>query len=187
MSHFPTDGVIGNTIFGQHAVHFDFEKKIITLLESGSFIPDQTWSTLDMTFNDHGIPFIDAAVSVHGEQEVPINIYIDSASSEALELLVRPDQKFILPEKLETRYLGRGLSGDINGLFGKVAVLRLGSFILKEVPTAFPEAEVRSRQQGADGILCNNCLLRFYVVFDFNANKLYLKPNSHFSEPYKSN
>ena len=187
MSHFPTDGVIGNTIFGPHAVHFDFEKKIITLNESGSFIPDQTWNALDMTFNDHGIPFIDAAISVQGEKEVFINIYIDSASSEALELLVRPDQKFILPEKLETRYLGRGLSGDINGLFGKVAVLRLGSFILTDVPTAFPKAEVRSRQPGADGILCNNSLLRFYAVFDFNAGKLYLKPNSRFKEPYNSN
>ena len=184
MRNFPTDGVMGNTIFGPHTVLFDFEEKIITLMESGSFVPDSSWESLDMTFNDHGIPFIQVSISIRGDEEVPINVYIDSASSEALELLVRPNQKFILPEKLETRYLGRGLSGDINGLFGKVAKLRLGSFILIDVPTAFPKAEVRSRQPDADGIICNASFLRFQVVFDFNEKKLYLKPNRRFEKPF---
>jgi hypothetical protein len=184
MSDFPTDGVIGNTIFGQHAVRFDFEKKIITLLRTGTFHPDSSWETLDMTLNDHGIPFIKAAVSVSGEPEIPLRVYIDSASSEALELLVRPEQKFSLPENLETRYLGRGLSGDISGQFGRVATLRVGSFELKDVPTAFPSAEVRSRQPGADGIICNNILLRFHVVLDISAKKLFLKPNSLFGKSF---
>lgn len=184
MSEFPTDGVMGNTIFGPHAVRFDFENKIITLMEPGSFSPDSTWETMAMTFNDSGIPFIQAAVSMNGEEEISLNVYIDSASSESLELLVREDQKFTLPENLETRYLGRGLDGDITGLFGRVARLRLGSFVLEDVPTAFPKAEVRSRQPGADGIICNNTLLRFHVVFDFTEEKLYLKPNSLFGKSF---
>lgn len=184
MSGFPTDGVMGNTIFGKHAVRFDFENKIITLVRTGTFNPDSSWETLDMAINDHGIPFIKAAVSVSGEEETPLLVYIDSASSEALELLVRPDQKFTLPGNLEMRYLGRGLSGDISGQFGRVAVLRLGSFVLKDVPTAFPKADVRSRQPGADGIICNNTLLRFHVVFDISAEKLYLKPNSLFGKSF---
>ena len=170
MSDFPTDGVMGNTIFGQQAVRFDFEENIITLLPSGTFCPDSLWETLEMSFNDHGIPFIKTAVSVSGEPEIPLHVYIDSASSEALELLVRPDQKFNLPENLETRYLGRGLSGD--------------SFVLEDVPTAFPSAEVRSRQPGADGIICNNTLLRFHVVFDFSSKKLFLKPNVLFGKSF---
>ena len=184
MSGFPTDGVIGNTIFGRHAVHFDFEKKLITLRESGSFRPDPSWETLAMTFNEHGIPFIQALVSIRGEKEIPLHVYIDIASSEALELLTRPDQKFSLPENLVTRYLGRGLSGDITGQFGRIACLKLGSFVLEDVPTAFPKASVRSRQPDADGIICNDALLRFHVVFDFAAGKLYLKPNNRFGEPF---
>ncbi len=181
---FPTDGVMGNTIFGSHTVQFDFEEKIIILIKTGSFHPGSSWEMLDMTLNDHGIPFIKAVVSVSGEEEIPLHVYIDSASKEALELLVRPDQKFTLSENMEERYMGRGLSGDITGLYGQVAMLRLGSYVLKDVPTAFPKAEVRSRQPGADGIICNNALLRFHVVFDFTTGKLYLKPNSSFSKPY---
>lgn len=181
---FPTDGVMGNTIFGHHAVRFDFENKIITLMKTGSFNPDSSWEMLDMTINDHGIPFIKATISVSGEKKIPLHVYIDSASREALELLVRPDQKFTLPENLETRYLGRGLSGDVTGLFGRVVMLQLGSFVLKDVPPTFPKAEIRSRQPRADGIIYNNTLLRFHVVFDFSGEKLYLKPNSLFSKPF---
>ena len=175
---------MGNTIFEHHAVHFDFENKIIKLMKTGSFNPDSSWKMLDMTINDHGIPFIKATVSVSGEKKIPLHVYIDSASREALELLVRPDQKFTLPENLETRYLGRGLSGDVTGLFGRVVMLQLGSFVLKDVPTTFPKAEIRSRQPRADVIICNNTLLRFRVVFDFSGEKLYLKPNSLFSKHF---
>lgn len=184
MGGFSTDGVIGNSIFGPHAVRFDFEDKMISLMAPGSFRPDGSWEALDMTFNDHGIPFIQAGVSVSGEKEIPLHVYIDSASGEALELLVRPEQKFALPEDVESRYLGRGLSGDISGLFGQVARLRLGSFVLENVPTAFPQAAVRSRQPGADGIVCNGALLRFHVVFDFSKEKLYLKPNDLFNTSF---
>ncbi len=118
MRGFPTDGVMGNTIFGPYAVRFDFENKCITLLETGSFHPDSSWEAMAMTFNEHGIPFIEASVSIGGEEDIPLNVYIDSASGEALELLVKPEQKFVLPENLEMRYLGRGLSGDITGQFG---------------------------------------------------------------------
>lgn len=185
MSGFPTDGVIGNTLFGHHAVHFDFENNIIMLLEPGSFQSGPGWEALTISFNEHGIPFIDIVVSIDGEKDIPLHVYIDSASREALELLVRPEQKFTLPEDLETKYLGRGLSGDITGQFGRVARLKLGPFLLTDVPTAFPNASVRSRQPGADGIICNNTLLRFHVVFDFSGGKLFLKPNSLFRKPFR--
>ena len=55
---------------------------------------DSRWEAIDLRFNASGIPFVDAAVSIAGEDLVDINIYIDSASSEALERLVKPDMKF---------------------------------------------------------------------------------------------
>lgn len=184
MSESPNDGVMGNTLFGSHAVRFDFENKIITLMEPGTFVPDPPWEALDMTLNNNGIPFITVSVSVRGEEEIPLHVYIDSASSEALELLARPERKFPLPDDLESYHLGRGLDGDIDGMKGRVAKLRLGSFLLENIPTAFPDVQARSRQDGAEGIICNHALLRFHVVFDFSGGKLYLKPNRSFGEPF---
>jgi len=43
---------------------------------------------------------------------------------------------------------------------------------------------VRSRQQGADGILCNRALQRFNLIFDYAGKKLYLSPNRAFLVPF---
>lgn len=184
MRGFPTDGVIGRTLFGSHVIKIDYDKKVITPIDPSKFRADPTWEEIPLTFNDYGIPFVYAAVSISGEKEIDVFLYIDLASSEALELLVKPDMKFLLPEGLPEKHLGRGLDGDIHGQFGRISTFRIGSFVLHDVPTAFPRASIRSRQRGADGILCDNALRRFNLIFDYSRAKLYLKPNSAFHEPF---
>jgi hypothetical protein len=187
MHGFLTDGVIGHTLFGSHVVQIDYDTKVITLIEPTEFKTKPTWEQIPITFNDHGIPFVNAAVSISGEKEIDVFLYIDLASSEALELLVKPDMKFLLPEGLTEKYLGRGLDGDICGQFGRISSFRIGSFVLHDVPTAFPQAAIRSRQQGADGILCDNALRRFNLIFDYSRAKLYIKPNGSFHESFVLN
>ena len=115
---------------------------------------------------------------------VQIACYIDYASSEAVELLLKPDQKFAVPNAMKEVYLGRGLSGDINGRIGKIAKVIIGPHEITNVPAAFVAAEVRSKQNGADGVIANNLLRRFNLIFDYARRKLYVKPNSHFLEPF---
>lgn len=184
MRGYPTDGVIGGSLFNTYVVHIDYDTKLITLIEPSEFQADTIYEEIPLTFNDHGIPFLDAAISINGEKESEVFLYIDLASSEALELLIKPDMKFSLPEELSEKHLGRGLDGDIYGQFGHISSFRIGSYVLHDVPTAFPQASIRSRQQGADGILCNNALRRFNLIFDYSRAKLYIKPNREFHEPF---
>jgi hypothetical protein len=187
MHGFRTDGVIGHTLFGSHVVQIDYDTKVITLIEPSEFKAEPTWEEIPLTFNDHGIPFVNATVSISGENEIDVTLYIDLASSEALELLVKPDMTFLLPEGLTEKHLGRGLNGDIYGQFGRISSFRIGSYVLHDVPTAFPQAAIRSRQQGADGILCDNALRRFNLIFDYSRAKLYIKPNGFFHESFVLN
>ncbi|KPK73219.1 hypothetical protein AMJ87_02375 [candidate division WOR_3 bacterium SM23_60] len=184
MAGFTSDGVTGYSLFGNYTVEVDYDKMIITLHESKEVKVDSSWEWLPMTFKDNKIPWIEAAVNINGKKEVPVSVYIDLASSEAIELLVRKAMKFDLPDELKESYLGRGLSGDIYGHEGRIASLKLGSFYLENIPTAFAPAEVRSKQEGADGIIGNNALRRFNLIFDYKNARLYIKPNEYFSEPF---
>jgi len=85
---------------------------------------------------------------------------------------------------LEEVYLGRGLSGDIMGKRGIIAKVIIGPYELKNVTAAFADAAVRSKQRGADGVIANNLLRRFNLIFDYAGKKLYLKPNSHIAESF---
>jgi hypothetical protein len=182
MKGFSSDGVTGYSLFGHYIVEVDYDRSLITLHESGTIENDTSWQQLALTFRDNTIPRIQATMNATGTQEVPVSLYIDLASSEALELLIQKEIKFELPDNLEGTYLGRGLSGDIYGQTGKIASLTLGSYELVDVPTAFAPADVRSKQAGGDGILGGNILRRFNCIYDYKNLTLSIQPNSSFSE-----
>jgi len=182
--NFPSDGVIGTTFFGSYTVEIDYDKLLIYLYKPDQISADTTWHTIDFTLKKE-IPFLQASVSIKGEEDIPIITYIDLAAGEAIELLVKEDMKFGMPDNVSYKHLGTGLSGPIVGTTGRISQLKIGPFILKNVTAAFPPAEVRSKQEGADGILGNNSLRRFNLIFDYQNEKLHIKPNSQFKTPFK--
>jgi hypothetical protein len=183
---FPTDGVIGYTLFGSYAVEIDYDDQIITLHDSSEQITDSTWEAIPIRL-EKNIPFLEVSLAVAEKEEmIPITVYIDFASGDALELLVRDDMKFKLPDSMsEDVYLGTGLSGDITGKTGRISRFGLGSYELNDVTATFSPAEVRSKQEGADGILCNDALRRFNVIFDYEGFHLYIKPNGYYDQPFE--
>jgi hypothetical protein len=181
---FPTDGVFGWNLFGHYTVEIDYDKKTIFLHDTTEFKPDSSWQAVPITLKED-IPFLEATVEVVNGEKVDMSLYIDLASGDALELLVKPDQKFTMPDSLEQDYLGTGLSGDIYGQRGRIPRLNIASYDLLDVSTAFAPAEVRSKQEGADGILGNDAIRRFNVIFDYSHQLLYIKPNSYLNLPFE--
>ncbi len=181
--HFATDGVMGWNLFGHYIVEINYDESVIFLHDSTYVPQDSGWHVIPIELKKD-IPWLEATVAVNDSEKIPMQLYIDLASDEALELLVGPDQKYSLPDSLEESYLGTGLSGDIHGHYGKCRQLSIGRFDLSQVPTAFAPAEIRSRQEDADGILGNNAVRRFNVIFDYSHRRLYLKPNAIFDRPF---
>jgi len=181
---FPTDGVIGWNLFGHYAVEIDYDLAIITLHDSSDVRADSTWSVLPITLRNN-VPFLEGRIEVVEGEIIPVTLYIDLASGDALELLLKENQKFTMPEDLDSSYLGTGLSGDIHGSRGRCRHLWLGDYKLEDVSTAFAPEEVRSKQEGADGILGDDAIRRFNVIFDYAREKLYLKPNKYFDTPFE--
>ncbi len=182
---FPTDGVFGYTLFGNYVMEIDYDLSEIYLYDPKGFKPESGWERINLKFPNNNIPFIDASVNINGKKDIPVILYIDISSGEALELLTGPDKKFSLPDKISEKYLGTGLSGDIHGKYGIVKKLKLGKYELNDIPSAFPARKVRSKQRGADGIIANNALRRFNLIFDFSGNSLYIKPNKSFNVKFK--
>lgn len=178
---FKNDGVIGYSLFGHYLMEIDYDNLTISLYPPGQKTIDDSWTEIPVTFNERNIPCIDLQVSIEGETAVALNCYIDYASSESIELLIKPGQKYSLPDSTEEYYLGRGLSGDIYGRRGKISKVVLGPYEIKNLSAAFAPAEVRSKQKGADAVVANNLLRRFNLIFDYSNKKFFIKPNTHFN------
>jgi len=183
---FPTDGVIGWNLFGHYTVEINYDTESIKLHDMTDFKADSTWVSIPITLKN-GLPFLKGKVEVVDGETVPMTMYIDLASGDALELLTGANQKYTLPENLDSGYLATGLSGDIHGYRGWSRHLWLGEFMLSDIATVFAPEKVRSKQEGADGILGNDCIRRFNVVFDYTNRKLHLKPSKYFRTAFEQN
>lgn len=176
MEHFPTDGVTGYSLLGHYAVEIDYDRMEITLHDPEYFKAEEGWEMLPVTFKENRIPWVDLTVEVQGDDPVTLPCYIDSASGETVELLIRETNPFTVPDGMEKTYLGRGLSGDIYGHRGPIRKVRLGKQTAENIDAVFAPAEVRSKQPDAGGVIGNGLLKRFHVMYDYAHEKLYIRP-----------
>lgn len=177
---FPSDGVLGYSIFGHYAVEIDYDKNVLFLHDYGKLQVDESWDSIPIYFKHNTIPWIDVSVAIENEEPIHISTYIDFASGESIELLEKENMKYALPKQMEKAYLGRGLSGDIHGKTGTITKLKIGKYELHNLKAAIAPASVRSKQKNADAIIGNNSLRRFNLIFDYRHKCLYIKPNGSY-------
>ena len=180
-----SDGVIGYSYFGHYKVEVDYDNSIITLHDSSDVIEDSEWDMIPLSFNKNNWPFLNVYISIENEEPIPLNVYIDYASSLSVELPIKPDMKFKVPEKFEGNFEGYGLSGDVSGKTGRISKFIIGKYEFNNVTATFFEGTSRSKDTTADGVIANDILRRFNLIFDFQNKRLLIKPNNSFNEPFE--
>jgi len=178
---FPTDGILGYSLFGNYAIEINYDENYLTLHDFDSLNVDKSWEKIPIYFKKNTIPWMDVKIQIKDEQPIIISTYIDFAAGETIELLEKPMQKFEKPEKFDKVHLGRGLSGDIYGTQGIISELKIGNYSLKNIKAAFTSAKIRSKQPNADGIIGNRSLKYFNLIFDYKDKFLYIKPNDSYN------
>jgi len=181
---FPSNGIIGYSVFGHYKTMLNYDDNTMTLFDTNELVDDTGWTEIPLFFKENTIPWMDVSVVIENEPPVPLSVYIDYAAGDAIVLLEKPNMKFLLPKETQNVLLGRGLGGDIYGKTGNISKLLIGPFEMNKVKASFALAEVRSRQENADAVLGIESLRRFNLIFDYANKKLYLKPNTHFEDPY---
>lgn len=179
------DGVIGYSYFGSHKVEVDYDNKIITLHDFEDAIDEKEWESVPLTFDANNKPHLNIYVQIKDEEPVLLDVYIDYAASLSLELTVKDGMKFILPDKYEADYGGYGLSGEVKGKTARISKYKIGKYEFRDVTATFFEGNSRSKDKYADGVISNDALRRFNLVFDYRNKKLLLKPNESFNEPFE--
>lgn len=180
-----SDGVIGYSYFGHHKVEVDYDNSVIILHDNDDITDETGYETIPLTFDNNNKPHLNINVSIAGEEPVTIDVYIDYAASLSLELTIKEGMKFTLPENFEADYNGYGLSGDIKGKTARIAKYTIGKYEFRDVTATFFEGNSRSKDKYADGVISNDALRRFNLIFDYYNKKLLIKPNDSFYEPFE--
>jgi len=187
----PVHGIIGFDVFKDFVVEVNYQSRFIRLHKPETFTPKTTkkWQTLPIEIIKNK-PFINANVTVKNKDEA-VKLLVDTGSSDALWLF-EDRSRNIQPDTTLTFYdfLGKGLSGSVYGQRSKVNKFNISDFTLQDVNVAFPDSlalDVTRVIKGRNGSLGGNILKRFNYFFDYTNEKMYLKKNIFFSEPFTYN
>jgi predicted aspartyl protease len=175
------DGLVGFEMFRRFRVTIDYEARVITLTEPAKFQPPE---------GAHAIPFemADRVPIVAGKLDgLPVRLSIDTGARSSLTL----HSPFVRANDLAARYsaaaetvTGWGVGGPARGRPARLGTLLLGDVAIHDVA-----GELYLGDKGAfanpdlSGNLGGGVLRRFTVTFDYDAKRIYLAPNHHFSEP----
>ena len=184
-------GIIGYDVFKDFVVEINYSSKYIRLHKPNAFKPktSKRWVTVPIDVYKKK-PYIDAVVTISNNQK-SVKLLIDTGSSDALWLF-EDSEKGLVPNKdlFFRDYLGKGLSGSVYGKRSRVGAFSLSTFILDDVNVAYPDTlsvDLARIYKERNGSLGGDILKRFNVFFDYQNNKLHIKRNARFKDPFTYN
>lgn len=181
------DGLIGKDFFMQNVLEINYAKEYINIFESVDSIDLSDYSVVSMARIDNyfcmelGIK-INAATTIEGmfiiDTGMPFSTFTSSVAG-------RYDLNANIERKVRYYTDYAGIGGASSGYDFIVDSLNISDYSLGNVSMSF-SADQSGVLAGDSymGIIGNNLLDRFDVVFDFNNSNLYLKPNEYFNSPY---
>lgn len=186
----PVNGIIGYHFFKNHQLEINYTTKKITI-----FNDENSYNNRKKRFTEFPItiennkPYIMAGVEMTTEK-VNSKLLIDLGNSDAVWLFPKLIENFEYNRPNIDDYLGRGFNGDIFGKRSRIHALYLGKFILEKPLSAMPdEYSIQNLKlvPGRKGSIGNDILRRFSVIFDYPGNKIYLKKNKNYRDPFLFN
>ena len=179
------DGVIGAPFFERFVVEIDYDRQLISFSEPASVEAriehsGIDWQVLSLQI-DSGLPYLATQIGMGPEQSVAVKLLVDTGYRGPVSLT--PETHDGIDEPLEFfSMVSQGLSGDVDSKVGMSEYLALGSFALNKVPVSYSISGGES-ENGSNGLLGNEVLSRFNLVFDYPNERMFVVPNQRFAVP----
>lgn len=186
----PVNGVIGYHFFKDHPIYIDYLSKKITVYENTDLLKKKIrrFEEFPMTI-EKSKPYLHADVEMTNEKK-DSKLLIDLGNSDAIWLFPTLIKNFVYNRPNIDDFLGRGFNGDIYGKRSRIHNFYLGNFKFEKPLTAMPDEfsiQHVNLVENRKGSIGGEIMRRFTVIFDYPNEKLYLKKNRNFDDPFHFN
>lgn len=186
----PVNGIIGYHFFKNHRILIDYISKKITIYNDEDLFRKKTrnFSELDITI-EKSKPYIIADVEMTNERKSS-KLLIDLGNSDPIWLFPKLIKDFVYNRPNIDDFLGRGFNGDIYGKRSRIHNFYLGNFKFEKPLTAMPDEysiQHVNLVENRKGSLGGDIMRRFTVVFDYPHEKIYLRKNRNYDDPFHFN
>lgn len=184
----PIHGLLGSDIFRSFVVEIRPQDQHVVFHTPESYRTPRgrQWTRIPLDIEGNKT-YVTLPVTLSDSLTLPLKLVLDTGAGHALSIETSSDARLQVPAKHLRTQLGRGLNGYINGYLGRVTALQLGKYKVPSLLTSFPDAADVAQRADVfrNGNLGFELLKRFVVVIDYTKNRLLLRPNLTFREPFE--
>ena len=174
------DGIIGHDMLKHYVVQINYDQSTIALYEPGSFVPSYDYQAYPFTLIS-GRPYIEGALTLHNGETYRGRFQLDNGSGSSITLYSPFVDKHRLSSKIgRTRTIyTMGFTGLVDRNYaGRLKSLDLGWCQLTNIPIRLNQsAYYKKAFKDGIGHIGNELLRRFNIVFDYQNQVSYWKPN----------
>lgn len=182
------DGLVGLKFFSNKVLEINYPRQFINIFSSIDSVNTAGYSSIPIEKSEGQI-FIPLKIKLNNKVSFKGKYMVDIGSSlstitSSVAYRYRFDEVIERKVGYYTKYGGVG--GYSSGFDFIADSLTIANFFLKNVNMSY-SSDTAGLMASEDfyGIIGNNILERFDIIFDFNNDSLYLKPNKKFKEPYE--
>ncbi len=182
-------GILGYEFFNAFVVDIDYAHNKVIISEPATYKPPRNYLGLNFEIIQ-ARPYVPATIIQANGKSFEGKFLIDTGASHAMLVEYDSHEDIYEPPNQFEAIIGRGLSGDIYGFFSRLKGIKFGPFEFSEVLSSFTSNYTDSliteltRRNGSIG---GDLLSRFNIIIDYSRQKIYLRKNSSFKEPFEFN
>lgn len=186
----PVNGIIGYHFFKNHPVLIDYISKKLTIYNNMDLLRKKIKKFEEFPISiEKNKPYIDADVEMTNEKKSS-KLLIDLGNSDPIWLFPTLIKNFVYNRPNIDDFLGRGFNGDVYGKRSRIHNFYLGDFKFEKPLTAMPDEfsiQHVNLVENRRGSIGGEILRRFTVVFDYPNQKVYLRKNKNYDDPFHFN
>jgi predicted aspartyl protease len=175
------DGVLGLEFLKKFIVEIDYEAQTLSLFDPKKYQYKGVGEVIPVKIKD-GTPMVRLKMTTTGGKSIEDDFEIDNGMSGTLAFRTPAVKKYGLLEQMRTIQAPVSIEpgGEYRRRIGRLQSLQLGGFVIKN-----PTVSLSENVEGEGGLIGDEILRRFKVIFDFQHRRMVLEPNSHFKEPFE--
>lgn len=177
------DGIIGYTFFSRYIVKVDFDSTNIKVYEPGSIRYPSGGYLLHPLFT--ALPI--QPLRIRDSRTINANFYLDTGAglSFLLSKDFTDDSAFILKKRVPVPVEAQGLGGKKIMMITIIKEVKIGPYSFRRVPTHILDDEYNvTSYPYLGGLIGNDILRRFNIIFNYQKREIHLLPNSHFRDDF---
>ena len=177
------DGIIGYSFFSRYIVKINFDSLMIEVFSPGRIDYSKKGTTLHPAFTNLPIQWL----NVKDKRQLGFNFYIDTGAG--LYLLFSEkfaqDSGILLNRRKPVITQAQGMAGKLQMKLTVIKELRVGPYRFKHVPVYLYKDDYNvTSYPFTGGLLGNDLLRRFNMVFNYPNREIHLSPNSHYFDDF---